>query len=46
MRTRTIPGTAEELPVIDTPLFNRGKDPILGPLLTERQRVNASANNS
>lgn len=69
MRTRTIPGTAEELPVIglgaptvfielppegkdipkalihelmshggtviDTPAFNRGKDPILGPLLTE-----------
>ena len=69
MRTRTIPGTSEELPVIglgaprvfielppegkdvpkalihelmshggtviDTPAFNRGKDPILGPLLTE-----------
>ena len=69
MRTRTIPGTIEELPVIglgaprvfielppegedvpkalihelmshggtviDTPAFNRGKDPILGPLLTE-----------
>ena len=69
MRTRTIPGTAEELPVIglgaprvfielppegedvpkalihelmshggtviDTPAFNRGKDPILGPLLSE-----------
>jgi diketogulonate reductase-like aldo/keto reductase len=69
MRTRPIPGTNEELPVIglgaprvfielppegkdvpkalihelmshggtviDTPAFNRGKDPILGPLLTE-----------